>query len=141
IEYAKWSFARAEDIAELDSAELRQAVFASGADAHATVPPSDAHAEDDSVPDAQHLLARDHCSGDLPDAISSADIATAGDADMSTFDDADDDIARWFPDKPASVDSVEADDPKKAGAGTAWPTTTNAASHDDPAEPDENEGA
>lgn len=140
IEYARWSFARAGEIAELDDAELRQAVFAGGAQAHATVASSEARTAHESVPGAQHLLAEDLSSGDPLEWSPSADVAATGDADEYAPDDTDDVVAKWFRDEPAADDSVEAHDSAHADAGVPEPTTTDAAPHDEPAESDENEG-
>lgn len=109
IEYTKWSFARAGEIAEVGDAELRQAVFAAGTDTHATVASSDARTEHDSVPSAQHLLAEDLGPGDPFEESSSADIAATGDADTNAPDETDDITALLFRDDPASDDSVEDD--------------------------------
>lgn len=134
IEYARWSFARAGEIAELDDADLRQAVFAGGADAHATVVSSEARTGRESVPGAQHLPAEDLSSGDPLQESPSADIAATGDTDGHAPDDVDDVIATWFQGEPPADDSAHAD------AGAPEPTTANAVSHDEPAEADENEG-
>ena len=139
IEYIRWSFAQAGEIAGLDDADLRQAVLAGGADAHAAVASTESRTARQSVPGAQHLLAEDLSSGDSLDESHSADVAATGDADEHISDDADDVVAKWFQDAPEADASLEADDSAQRDVDTPE-TTKKAASRVEPAEAEESEG-